>query len=160
MDGFIYSQKDQKRIWKKIKIVEGDGCWEWQGSIGSGGYGNTTLSRSGITHAVNAHRVVYEMHIGKAIPANVFVCHSCDNKKCCRPDHLFLGTASENMFDHVSKGKHHGTKKTHCKYGHEFTPENTKRDWRGHRYCVTCWGPKARKEKYAITKRTEGNNDK
>lgn len=76
------------------------GCWNWTGVIVRGGYGQ-------YRHAgkmVYAHRFAYEREFG-AIPGGLFVCHSCDNPKCCNPAHLFLGNHADNMRDKVSKDR-------------------------------------------------------
>jgi len=54
----------------------------------------------------------------------MILCHSCDNPPCCNPSHLWLGTQAENLADASAKGRLKRTS-THCKRGHEFTPENT-----------------------------------
>ena len=54
-----------------------------------------------------AHRFAYERAFGQ-IPAGMFVCHKCDNPRCCNPDHLFLGTAKDNTQDAIKKGRFSG----------------------------------------------------
>lgn len=75
-------------------------CWEWQGYRNSGGYGILTIH--GKTY--RAHRVAYEAANG-SIPANLMICHSCDNRRCCNPAHLWAGTCADNMRDCKEKGR-------------------------------------------------------
>jgi hypothetical protein len=109
-----------------------NGCWLWTGTRTGGGYGKWLGQR--------AHRFAYSAAKG-AIPAGMFVCHACDNPLCVNPDHLWLGSHSDNMRDMDRKGRRgkrgHIAPKTHCKRGHEFTEENT-RLYRGKRNCRAC----------------------
>lgn len=68
------------------------------------------------------------------------VMHRCDNGLCCNPAHLKFGTTQENLKDAAAKGSYrfHKSHYTHCKHGHEFTPENTWVCGRGFRNCREC----------------------
>lgn len=96
-----YRQPIAERFYSHIIINEDNGCWEWDGPPGSSGYGWFSLTSS--THMAS-HRVSYLLtHNG--IPENLEVLHTCDNKICVRPDHLFLGTQQDNVDDMIEKGR-------------------------------------------------------
>lgn len=95
---------EKYRFWSKVEKTA-DGCWLWRGEIGRRGYG---LIGVGYKKRY-AHRVSYEMHYGE-IPRGLLVCHTCDNKPCVRPDHLFSGTAGDNARDASIKGRLFGSK--------------------------------------------------
>lgn len=90
-------------------------CWLWIGSKDGAGYG--TLSNGGKIH--KAHRAAYGVFVGP-IPDGMLVCHRCDTPPCFNPEHLFVGSQSDNMQDMARKGRHpyprgdrhHGAKMT------------------------------------------------
>ena len=87
------------RFWSKVKKADGDACWEWQGSVPSHGYGQFDYR-----FACRAHRAAWILTYGD-IPQGVKVLHTCDNKRCVRPSHLFLGTQKDNVVDCIQKGR-------------------------------------------------------
>lgn len=84
-----------------------DECWLWTrsraGGCSKGGYGQIKLS--GERKQGYAHRIAYELAKGE-IPPQKQVCHTCDNPLCVNPDHLFVGTSSDNHQDMKRKGRH------------------------------------------------------
>lgn len=84
--------------YNKSVVKNNFGCWDWTGIINRGGY--AMLYGDGKLRS--AHRVSYELHKGAV--AGSKVCHTCDNPVCTNPDHLFLGTQSDNIIDSTRKG--------------------------------------------------------
>lgn len=87
----------QSRLWDNTELQEG-GCWEWGGAT-TGGYGNISVDGE----AVKTHRLSVYFKEQSDI-SNKMVNHHCDNKKCVRPSHLYLGTAKENAEDNIERG--------------------------------------------------------
>ena len=89
-------QKD--RFWQKVR--KSDGCWEWTAARNGYGYGIFGPNRKTFL----AHRLSWSMAHGD-IPDGLHVLHHCDNPSCVRPDHLFIGTAKDNVQDMIRKGR-------------------------------------------------------
>jgi len=95
----------------KIKI--GDSCWEWSGNINHtrGGYGTHQHTFEHMTYrkrymTVSCHRHFFQIWHDVKLPSNIQVLHKCDNPKCVRPDHLFIGSNQDNTDDKVNKKRH------------------------------------------------------
>lgn len=121
-----------ERFWAKVQ--KSDGCWIWTGGTQRGGYGHFNKRSDDPVTSWRAHRVAYELSVGP-IPDGMNLCHTCDNRKCVRPDHMFLGMQKDNIADMYSKGRNYVPDQLEeCKRGH--------RDFRtkpnGKRYCHPC----------------------
>jgi hypothetical protein len=96
------------RFWSKV-VWRDDGCWEWTGmrikssraTRNGSGYGYLWLEGK----MVRAHRLAYELFVGP-IPDGALVLHSCDRPWCVNPEHLRVGTHSDNARDCVERQRH------------------------------------------------------
>lgn len=123
----------EERFWAKVDRSGGpDACWPWMATLTATRYGSFSIRASNRTKSCRAHRFAYELVIGP-IPRGReldHLCHtadldcaggsSCLHRRCCNPAHLEPVTHLENMLRGVP------ARKTHCKRGHEFTPDNTR----------------------------------
>lgn len=106
-------------------------CWEWKGCITpKTGYGQFRFDGRRGSSLSNPHRFSYCYFIGD-VPEGYEVDHLCKVRHCCSPLHLEAVTVQENR-------KRRNASQTHCKNGHEFTPENTRIGKRGERRCRAC----------------------
>lgn len=89
------------RVMRYVEFDTNGGCWLWSGAtLGRPGYGNLPIKG----RPTAASRASWIAHYGD-VPAGKMVCHKCDQRLCCNPAHLFLGSQTDNMRDMVAKGR-------------------------------------------------------
>lgn len=81
-----------------------DECWPYTGSLGSSGYGRISLGGRG-SKQIGAHVAAWQEANGRQVPPGLEVRHACDNRVCCNPAHLSVGTRRDNMQDAVARGR-------------------------------------------------------
>lgn len=90
-----------QRFWSKVDVRGPDECWPWTGPVQSNGYGRFCYKRT--TRSVG--QVALELTTGNPFPKGMDACHTCDNRRCANPAHLWVGTRSDNMRDCAAKGR-------------------------------------------------------
>lgn len=88
-----------RKFWDNV-AQRSDGCWIWQAGLFSSGYGQFRWGKK----KARTHRIAWMLSFGP-VPDGKLVCHTCDNKNCVNPNHLFLGTHKDNAMDRECKGR-------------------------------------------------------
>lgn len=116
----------QKRLYSKIVFVTEGGCWMMSPNRSS--YYPRFSLQTPIQKKSSwyAHRASWILAHNQYIPDRLMILHRCDNGLCINPDHLNLGTAKQNAQERTARGRggRLTTKFTHCRRGHERSPEN------------------------------------
>ncbi len=143
--GVNITESQAERFWSKCS--KGDGCWNWTGSKFKQGYGVFRMDHQGKRHEFSASRLAYALH-SKSDPAELMVCHSCDNRACINPAHLFTGTHQDNIADMISKGRQ-------CRGKDKHSAKLTEQDVLAIRaeYRNGAW-PSALAKRYGVASRT------
>lgn len=104
------------------RVDKSGSCWVWTGTRWTNGYGQISLDNKHVL----THRLAWRLTYGE-IPDGLWVLHRCDNRPCVRPNHLFLGTCSDNQRDAAAKGRlwMMGPDPRACPAGHLFDETNT-----------------------------------
>lgn len=122
---------DEDRFYAYTKI-QSEGCWLWTGNLNEDGYGKMNANGK----KVSVHRWSYEYFVGK-IPDGLTIDHQCNVRNCVNPEHLKPMTIGDN----AKRSLNFSGNRTHCRNGHEYTPENTIRQRSGRwisRRCKIC----------------------
>lgn len=129
---------ETERFWGGVEVRDPESCWPWSRSFGPRGYGQTMWGG----RVSRAHRVSWSVYARVSAPRHLLVCHTCNNRSCCNPAHLYLGTAKQNTADIIRSGRHSQWTKTHCIRGHEMNsiiaPLRQRKDGRMFRDCRVC----------------------
>jgi len=138
------------RVMGKVSIDEATGCWLWNGSKSSTGYGQIWVpgKTRQESRLAQAHRFTFEMFRGE-IPRGYQIDHLCRCRNCVNPNHLEPVTQQENI--RRGEGGQQWAAKTHCPNGHPYDRENTYK-YKGSRFCRECQRIAARRLYWARKK--------
>jgi len=130
-----YSITRDGRVWSKAR-PRARGGW-LRPQLGGNKHLQLFLRVDGVTRTVRVHTLVALTFLGPR-PEGQIVRHLNDDPLDNRPENLAYGTHLDNMRDMARNGGHHNTRKTHCKQGHPYVPENIYLRPNGNRRCKAC----------------------
>lgn len=104
------AKQTAESFWAKVNgnRSQRNGCWEWQGSCNSTGYGTVAWhGKVYVAHRLAAwlHGIIKSPSAPKSKRSKAHVLHKCDNRKCCNPSHFFLGSYADNQVDAYTKNR-------------------------------------------------------
>lgn len=106
----MFVKEDIDRFWSKVLILKEDECWPWLAGLESSGYGQIKIKRKNMT----SNKVVLMIKLGRELLQSAL--HTCDNRKCCNPNHIYEGSQQQNVWDkydrkretlNIDKGSEH-----------------------------------------------------
>jgi len=113
-----------EKLWDRTLVK--DGCWLWQGpQIKGHGVISFSETYSEFTHRLSAY-LFFNFNLAGDRTKQINHKIECINKHCWCPDHIYVGTPSQNQYDSIEVGTHFNASKKMCPSGHEYTEENTK----------------------------------
>ena len=98
-----YMDQALVKIFAKVDKTAPGGCWQWTATVNSNGYGSTWWEGK---RSKLVHRIIYQHVHGVKLESSVYCLHTCDNRRCVNPAHLFLGDHRVNMLDKFRKNRH------------------------------------------------------
>ena len=100
------------KLFNKInKVLDKDSCWNWLGYINPfTGYGQIGYTK----RTLKSHRETFKLVFNCDLTEDQQVCHTCDNRVCCRPQHMFIGTIQDNQADKICKNRQVKGEDVHC----------------------------------------------
>lgn len=126
--------ENHESFFKYIRVESDNDCWVWTGIRDARGYGLFYVEKS----QYKSHRVSFSIFKSdEPLDLYLVIDHICRNKSCVNPSHLRQVTRKINALENNISLMAANIRKTHCKWGHEFTDSNTYKTTDG-RHCNTC----------------------
>jgi len=131
MPPVIDSKEKLLKVLEVNTVKDGTGCWLWQGGTVEG-YGKTSFMQK----RISVHRASAYLFLEFDLEGDKQVLHKlcCTHRNCWNPEHLYIGTPSDNVMDIMTTRTNYQTTKTHCPQGHPLDGVKSS----GRRYCKTC----------------------
>ena len=108
----IYTNKQVDRFWSNVDIGKPRECWPWKRSKHTSGYGQVGIRIDGTPRVMKAHKVAWEMRNNRRLAPLSRARHTCGNKLCCNPRHVYIVTTIEQsqltIEETYARGEKHG----------------------------------------------------